>query len=360
MTKNTVLSAGTAIAVAAAIAGMATVDAGVHQQAEPVTSRYVAAPPQLDGVTDPVWDGVPETSFQVVGGANTALMQVSVKSAYTGDRIYFLFRWNDPTESLRRSPWVKQTDGTWKRLNGGQSGEENAYYEDKLAVIWNIDNSIAGFNQAGCMMVCHAGEAGKAFGNKYTSSPGEKGDVWHWKSVRTGPVGQADDQYVDDARWSETVPEAGRHSDPNLGGGYKDNKNADGTAPAYMAAGGANQGYWLLDSDKIPFVDTFQPGDEVASILVAPLTGDRGELPAMARYEGGAWTMELSRALVTGSDKDVQFSDQAQPYYFGVAIFDNASVRHSYQIGVSELRFGPMTTAVAQSSWGAVKQSAVR
>lgn len=69
-----------------------------------------------------------------------------------------------------------------------------------------VCSSIAGFNQAGRMMVCHAGEAGKDFGHKYTSSPGEKGDIWHWKSVRTGPVGQADDQYVDDARWSETVP----------------------------------------------------------------------------------------------------------------------------------------------------------
>lgn len=357
MTKRQIVFSGVTVAVAAVVVGMAAVDAGVHQQAEQVTSQYVSTPPQLDGVTDPVWDSADEASFQVVGGANTSSTQIAVKSVYTRDRVYFLFRWDDPTESFRRFPWVKQTDGTWKRLTDGPSGDENVYYEDKLAVIWNIDNSISGFNQAGCMMACHAGEAGKPYGNKYTGNSGEKGDIWHWKSVRTGSVAQTDDQYLDDARWSATVPEAGRHSDPSLGGGYKDNKNEAGTAPAYMAPSGANQGYWLLDADKVPFVDTFQPGDEVASILVAPLTGDRGELPTMAQHSGGTWTLELSRSLVTGSDKDVQFTDLAQPYYFGVAVFDNAQVRHSYQLGVSELRFSPMPTAVAQSSWGRIKKS---
>ncbi|MFA6110940.1 MAG: ethylbenzene dehydrogenase-related protein [Candidatus Latescibacterota bacterium] len=352
--------AGGAVAVAALVAGMASVHAGIQQQAVQVTSQYVSAPPQLDGIADAVWDAAPEASFAVVGGANTGSIQVLMKSVYTLDRVYFLFRWDDPTESFRRFPWVKQTDGSWKRLTDGPSGDENVYYEDKLAVIWNIDNSISGFNQAGCMMACHAGEAGKPFGNKYTSNPGEKGDIWHWKSVRTGSVGFTDDQYLDDARWSATVPEAGRHSDPSLGGGYKDNKNEAGTGPAYMAPGGANQGYWLVDSDKVPFVDTFQPGDEIASILVAPLTGDRADLPSMAQHSAGGWTLEVSRTLVTGSDKDVQFGDPAQPYYFGVAVFDNAQVRHSYQLGVSELRFSPRSTAVAQSSWGVVKQSVAR
>jgi hypothetical protein len=296
----------------------------------------------------------------VVGGANTSSHQVAMRSVYTGDRVYFLVRWDDPTESLRRFPWVKQDDGSWKRLSDGPSGDENTFYEDKLAFIWNIGNSISGFNQAGCMMTCHAGEAGKPYGNKYTTSAGEKGDIWHWKSVRTGAVGFADDQYLDDVRWSAETPEAGRHSDPNQGGGYKDNKNEAGTAPAYMGPGGANSGYWILDAEKQPFVDTFAPGDEIASILVSPLTGDRGELPTMAQYSNGGWTLELSRALVTGSDKDVQFEDLRQPYYFGVAVFDNAQVRHSFETGVSALRFAERPTAVAQSSWGEIKKGVNR
>ncbi len=38
---------------------------------------------------------------------------------------------------------------------------------------------------------------------------------WHWKSVRTGSVGQVDDQYVDGTRYDkDKAPEAGHKSDP--------------------------------------------------------------------------------------------------------------------------------------------------
>ena len=123
-----------------------------------------------------------------------------------------------------------------------------------------------------------------------------------------------------------------------------------------MSPAGANSGYWIMDSEKVPFVDTFSPGDEIAGIVVAPLVGDRGDLPAVTQYGDGGWTMEFSRKLVTGSDKDVQFSDLSQAYYFGVAIFDNAQVRHSFQTSAAALKFSQRPTAVAQSSWGEVKQ----
>ncbi|MEZ4635383.1 MAG: hypothetical protein R2856_10510 [Caldilineaceae bacterium] len=52
------------------------------------------------------------------------------------------------------------------------------------------------------------------------------------------------------------------------------------------------------------------------------------------------WTLESSK-LVTGSEFDVQFDDMGGMYYFGVAIFDNAQVRHAYQEDVSMLVFQP-------------------
>jgi len=51
------------------------------------------------------------------------------------------------------------------------------------------------------------------------------------------------------------------------------------------------------------------------------------------------WTLELARKLVTGSQFDVQFNDLTKGYFFGVAAFDNAQVRHAFQGGVNELRF---------------------
>lgn len=357
MRYRKVVIAGLTLAGIAALANSSTnsVEANTQQSNE-LVSQYVATPPVLDGMAEAVWDEAPALTFPVVGGANAGSHQVALKSVYSGDQVYFLVSWNDPTQSLRRFPWVKQDDGTWKRMKDGPSGDDNVFYEDKMAFIWNINNSITGFNQAGCFSTCHAGEPDKPYGNKYTANPGEIGDIWHWKSVRTGSVGFIDDQYVDDVRYSKDVPEAGRHSDPKTSGGYTDNFNADKTGPGFMSPAGANSGYWIMDSEKVPFVDTFAPGDEIAGIVVAPLAGDRGDIPAQAQYNNGGWTLELSRKLVTGSDKDVQFSDLGQAYYFGVSVFDNAQVRHSFQTGVAALKFGQRPTAVAQSSWGEVKQ----
>jgi len=61
--------------------------------------------------------------------------------------------------------------------------------------MWNINDSIFGFTEKlSCQVACHAGEPGKPFGNKYTSDDTELGDIWHMKTVRTGSVGQIDNQ----------------------------------------------------------------------------------------------------------------------------------------------------------------------
>jgi hypothetical protein len=46
------------------------------------------------------------------------------------------------------------------------------------------------------------------------------------------------------------------------------------------------------------------------------------------------------RALVTGSEFDVQFDDLSATYFFGVAAFDNAQVRHAFHRGAIAYGFG--------------------
>lgn len=317
--------------------------------ANTVVAIKATAAPKLESLADdPVWAKAAATTAKLSGGANfkDGSTTATIKAAYTSDMLYMLVQWEDPTQSYRRSPFVKQADGTWKKLSDpdDKGSDNNKYYEDKLAMIWNIGNSIKGFNEAGCFSVCHAGEPGKAFGNKYTASAGEVGDIWHWKSVRTGPVGQVDDQFVDDTRYDkDKAPEAGRKSDAKTVGGYADIALKDGK-PEFMSkdAKPANAGgtYWLLDSDKVPFDDSkFKPGDEVASILIAPAGGDRGDISATAAWKDGKWTLALSRKLVTGSKTDVQFDKLDATYYFGVAAFDNAQVRHAFNTGALKLTF---------------------
>ena len=306
----------------------------------------VDAAPKLDGAgDDAAWAKTAETVIPVAGGANNGSTKVSLKSVYSGDSVYFLATWDDPTQSFIRSPWEKQADGTWKMMGdpNDKGGDNNKLYEDKFSIIWPISNTIKGFDTAGCMGLCHVGENSdkKPFGNKYTAEAGQMGDIWHWKSVRN--VGQIDDQYLDNTRYSADTPEAGRKSDAKESGGYADNMTADKKLPAFMPAnGGSKDGApgFILDAEKVAFDDKmFKAGDRVPSIVVAPIKGDRGDIAAGWKYANGKWTLEFGRKLTTGSKTDVQFDKLDASYPFALAAFDNAQVRHAFQAGATPLVF---------------------
>jgi len=311
--------------------------------AAPTTLTVVKsdAAPVLDGVADDaVWQAAPMVDLEFGKGANfgdDGRTTGTLRAARVGDMLYMVLEYRDPTHSQRRSPYIKQADGSWKKLKDpdDKGGDNTKYYEDKAAFIWPINNSIADFESDGCFAACHDDEPPKPYGNKYTESEGEVGDIWHIKSVRTGPVGQVDDQWLDHTRFDpEKAKGAGRHGDAKTGGGYKNIELKDGK-PEFMNKDGkpANRGgtYWLKATDKAAFDDSkFQAGDEVASIMIAPFEGDRGDIAAGMAWKDGMWTVELSRKLVTGSKTDVQFDDLTSVYLFGVSAFDNAQVRHAF------------------------------
>lgn len=306
-----------------------------------VTAVSAAAAPAVDGsAADPIWKTAPVTKLKVVKGinfkGNAGKTDVSIQVAYDKENIYMLMSYDDPTLSVQRSPYQKQKDGTWIKLKDPEDkgGDNGLYYEDKVGVLWNINNSIVGFERFGCQIACHGGDAGKPYGNKFLEEAGEIGDLWHMKYVRTGSLGQVDDGYLDHTRYSEKEKNAGRKTDPKTAGGYDDVKLVDGK-PEFMSkdAKPANKGgtYWLKAEDKVAFDDAkFKAGDEVASIIVAPFVGDRGEVKFGGKWAKGKWTVEMSRKLVTGSKFDVNFDDLKKSYGFGVALFDNAQVRHGY------------------------------
>jgi len=327
-------------ALCATVLLLALPGAGAAQD-NTLVAKKVAAGPTLDGKMKPVWQQATPLSIKLSGGRNLpgGSTEVTLRALYDNDNVYFLAQWNDPTKSERRFPYVKQPDGSWKQLRdpNDRGGDDNLYYEDKLALIWAIKSPA--MEQRGCFAGCHLGET-KPYGNKYLPA-GETGDIWHWKLIRTGSVGQIDDQYLDDTKYDkEKAPEAGRKSDKRDGGGYADNKLVGGK-PQWARKGNApTPPYYILDSEKEPFDDSkYKAGDEVPGIIVAPFTGDRGELPAQATWENGVWTLEWSRKLKTGSPTDVQFDDPGKKYAFGVAVFDNAQVRHAFHPGTRFLTF---------------------
>lgn len=307
-----------------------------------LVAKKVAAGPALDGKVDSAWSQAQPLVVKLNGGKNLpgGSTEVSLRGLYDAEKVYFLAQWKVPAKGERRFPFQKQADGSWKQLvdPNDKGGDDNLYYEDKLAMIWAIKAPT--FEKSGCFAGCHLGET-KPYGNKYLPA-GEVADIWHWKSIRTGSVNQIDDQYLDDTKYDkEKAPEAGRKSDPKTGGGYADNKLVNGK-PQWARKGNAPaQPYFILDSEKEAFDDSkYKAGDEVPGILVAPFTGDRGEIPAVATFADGTWTLAWSRKLVTGSQYDVQFDDLKKKYAFGVAVFANAQVRHAFHPGVRLLSFG--------------------
>jgi hypothetical protein len=323
-----------------------------------LTSAKTDAAPAIDGAMDAAWskaaplevllDQLPyEPSNGYPGMRKTT---VTLRAMHDADNLYMLIQYADPTQSLERFPWVKQADGSWKQTsNKDSTGHENTYYEDKLAILWDIN--ARGFAKKGCAAACHLakdgmnnGIADTAPGRKYTSKEGQTIDMWHWKSVRVGPVGMFDDQFIDHVADPKVNENWGRHGDAKTGGGYSNNKTKDGKMPAFMPKDGKTGGYWLVKADAVPFVDTFKEGDVLPGIVISPFEGSRADISAQGVYKDGMWTVELKRALHTTGDKadtqDVQFTDMGKSYPFGVAVFDNSQINHVFHEGVVNLVFG--------------------
>jgi len=339
-----------------AVAGLLLMGTTSFAKGEKYTleSTKLSSPITLEA-NNPAWDNakgtnvlLDQTPYKPVGYKGMTKTKAVLKSLYDDKNIYVYLQYNDPTKSLARFPWVKQVDGSWKQMvNKDKTGHDNTYYEDKVGFFWNINTR--GFAKKGCGISCHMTKEGKnngfsdhSAGRKYTRKAGETIDIWHWKSVRTGlAFDLSHDQYVD----SIADPSShgwGRHGDEKTGGGYKNNKVKGAKVPTYMSGDSKNMPY-ILDSKKVPFVDTFKAGDEISGIVVAKMTGSAADVMTSNRYADGKWTLVFKRALTTSHPKskvqDVQFSDLSKPYYFGISVFDNSQINHVYHKGSIKLLF---------------------
>lgn len=325
--------------------------------ADTLVAAYTSAAPDFAaGAADPVWAKASPFSAELSGGVNFGALPgkkggttVVLKAAYTADMLYMLVQYKDPTNSVRRGPYQKQADGSWKKLKdpADKGGDDNMYYEDKWAMLWPTNEATEKpFVKEGCAMACHTGE-GKPYGNKYTSDAGQLLDMWHMKGQRTGPLGFLDDQYTDETRYDpKTAPNAGRKGDPGPKGGEYTNVALVDGKPAFMSSdakpASAGGNFYIVRGSEVAFDDSkFKAGDEVASIIINPLAGtDRGDVRVANSYANGMHTSVVSRKLVTGSKFDVQFSEMGKRYPFGFAAFDNAQVRHATMDDAAFMVFG--------------------
>jgi Ethylbenzene dehydrogenase len=335
------------------------------------------SPDGFDAETD--WRLVAKPLYARIGGGWSDATEVSMRALYDATNLYLLLQWTDDVASTKRQPFMKDTAGTWRKAAakplpadgtdwiaymGKAFNEEGPglYYEDKMSLAWNTygASTSPAFEQSGCAGLCHDPSKGGAPGTtyyysdqaraakKYTNAPNEIVDLWHWKLVRQDHNLKMDDQYV--RHW---VPgptgagEGGRASDAGAGG-YADAPFVNGR-PVYRGRTIAPGPFYFPVADTVRLtaaeLDALPAGSMITSMMTSAVTGTpgRADIDAKGYFNPATrkWTYEIKRKLVTGDDKDVQFNDLTRTYKFGVAVFDNAQIEHSWSPSILKLTFKP-------------------
>ena len=357
-----------AVPAAAAVAGL---DYGSRDQL--VVGRTPVAP-VLDGALDEAtWRSAIPVRIRTQQGANlngAGESTVEVRAVRDESKIYFAFRWQDPTRSLARLPMVKRPDG-W-HVVAAHAGQADVvdFYEDKFSVIFSRSNAFGGggATHLGPKPLADKPSALNQRGLHYTVD-GSIIDMWQWKASRGGLLGYVDDQYIGPPR-EPTADEAaqraryqgGYWNDPgrafysyNFGfegpGGYagpvKPRRLPINSAAAMAALGrfdaenpdaSYDEGgqWWMTAAETAPYSEEADARIPVGTVMPGVLIngeyeGDRANVRGAARWKDGYWTLETARDLKTGSAYDVDF-EPGVPLYLWVAVFDHTQTRHTRHV----------------------------
>jgi hypothetical protein len=346
--------------------------------------------PVIDGKIDPLWDNVPKlkTTATVPNPGNHLwagyidnTSDVTLRSVYDSTYIYFLVEWDVPHQSVLDRPWYFDTIAkAWARESSLPVFDENgfkireAFNEDKIAFLWNINQSTLGFDKITCYQSCHmnspttVGGAANG-GNHWTNQINERIDMWHYHLVKDAPYGQLSDEYQDWANGNNNGN--GRKRDAQL-------KATDGTTtniqslmvagtsksvsvPRWVIPDATNQTH-ILAKDTLAGgaaqlitgvtatgILTYEGGSIdpnigtdykregagvgkkcISSVMVSPFTGNRADITAKSVYTGTGYVAEIKRKLKTADkvNQDVDFSDlHDKP--FGIAVFNRAEIAHA-------------------------------
>ena len=295
-----------------------------------LTSKKVKSAPSDAGSSE--WNQAKEAKMVLTGagkfeGKN---IELKTKSVYTKDEILFRFEWPDKDKSMEKNAW-KFSGGKWNKIKAN---------EDRLGLVFEI-NRIDKFATKGCAVMCHNESKNEKDWYYAVSSPKEKADMWHWKSVRSNPVGYAEDGYV--AFNATKEPEKGRKRDAGSGTKAKNNRTKDKSGPAYMQdpSKSASIPGTLLVAQAVEIKNPpgFKDGDQIPGYMLQTDWKDSfADVKAKGVWQNGKWTVMMSRKLNTGYDDDIQFNTRKK-YPFSLAVFNNSGEHDSYNAEPLKLQF---------------------
>jgi hypothetical protein len=203
--------------------------------------------PVIDGTIDAIWaaadaieftTGVPDAGNGLFVGYIGDKYTVKLKSIYDATYVYFLAEYPDKDKSLKSAPWyfnpatklwAKEPTAKTYDANGALARE--GFGEDKIAMLWNVDNSTPKFVTQTCYASCHVFtpymdysvtpsvyKSNSGSGNHYTNGANEKIDMWWLHPNRGFAYGKMDDNYQD---------YAGGQAVTNLTGGNANGRHFD-------------------------------------------------------------------------------------------------------------------------------------
>lgn len=275
-----------------------------------VTAKKASEPPTVDGKVDKVWDSVKATKLTASEGPQGDV-EISLKVLYTDKDIYLLLQWPDKTMSHNRI--FELAGKEWKKIKGN---------EDRLSLMW--DMGMKDFAAKGCTAACH--KQGKEVSLR-TTAAGERLDVWHWRAQGTNPAGYVDDQWLGHEVKQEGEDKVARGSDAKTAGGYVTNWDKETKRPKFTFKDGVKPGPVLMKKDAVEIKDwgKFKSGDQLPREVLDKPVGSRGDIEARGVWDKGRWTLEMKRARDSGDkEHDIQFTDAARAYLFGISVHENA------------------------------------
>ncbi|MEW8051858.1 MAG: ethylbenzene dehydrogenase-related protein [Candidatus Thiodiazotropha sp.] len=246
--------------------------------AEPSTAEQTllsiptATPPAIDGeADDPAWsETTPIKTRDAIAG-----IDIELHACHDTENIYLLAVFPDATENRQHKSlhWNPQTE-----LYG--KGPER---EDTIVLKWAISPRKSDLT--------------------LTAASPYKADIWYWKSVRTDPVGFADDKFQ---LYSENKTIKSLPIISKKGSRFYLIRRGDSGESAYR--------------NKMP-VD--YAGDIIDAFEISQPRGSRADIRAKGQWQAGVWRIEFARKLNTGNSDDIAFRP-GEDYRFGVSRYEIA------------------------------------
>ena len=249
--------------------------------------------PTIDGVIDESWamaekleitPTVPDPGNGLFTGYIGDKYLATLRSMYDDEYIYFLAEYADKDQNQKLAPWYfNPTTKLWAKESSSNVYDVNGvlsrqgFGEDKIAMLWNIDNSTPKFVTQTCYASCHVftpyydystvgtlvAKVGKkdldslvtnptfksnaASGNHYTNGSNEKIDMWWMQPSKGLSYGKMDDNYQD---------YAGGQAITNLTGGNANGRHVDDLVVGSNATAWPYKPVYTTDPTQGSFANT--------------------------------------------------------------------------------------------------------